>query len=89
MGATGQGKVGRVNRVNLRGCFVMKSLADGLFERGVGAEPPKSGRRRSRTSYRPGEYRRPRDTGGTLPGRISHVWNVVTPSGSGHECCAR
>src|ERR1035437_4826877 len=65
------------------------SLVDGLFERGVGAEPPKSGRRRSRISYRPGEYRRPRDTGGTHPGRFSCVWNVVIPSGSGPQGCAR
>src|SRR5664279_6172481 len=31
------------------------------------------------------EHRRPRDTGGTLPGRNSCVWNVVTPSGSGRQ----
>ena len=31
------------------------------------------------------EHRRPRDTGGTLPGRSSCVWNVVTPSGSGRQ----
>ena len=67
----------------------LRAIADGLFERGIGAEPWKSGRRRSRICGRPGEYRRPRDTGGTLPGRCLCVWNVVTPSGSGHEVCAR
>src|SRR6266849_6699334 len=34
---------------------------------------------------RPNEHRRPRDTGGTHPGRISCVWNVGTPMGSGHS----
>jgi hypothetical protein len=35
------------------------------------------------------EHRRPRDTGGTLPGRSLCVWNVATPSGSGCECRSR
>src|SRR5664279_5034019 len=33
----------------------------------------------------PGEHRRPRGKGGTHPGRISIVWNVVTPTGSGPD----
>src|ERR1019366_9656496 len=36
--------------------------------------------------HRPGEHRCPRGIGGTHPGRCLCVWNVVTPSGSGHEC---
>jgi hypothetical protein len=32
---------------------------------------------------RPGEHHRPRGTGGTQPGRVLSVRNVVTPSGSG------
>src|SRR5680860_617535 len=51
--------------------------------------PWKSGRRRSGTFCRPGEHRRPRDTGGTHPGRGSCVGNVVTPSGSGRSGCVR
>jgi hypothetical protein len=46
--------------------------------------PLGSGRRRLKTSGQPGEHRRPRGTGGTHPGRSSYVWNVVTPTGSGH-----
>jgi hypothetical protein len=34
---------------------------------------------------RPGGHRRPRGREGTHPGRNSIVWNVETPSGSGHE----
>ncbi len=33
----------------------------------------------------PGEHRRPRGREGTHPGRISQVWNVETPSGSGRQ----
>ncbi len=32
-----------------------------------------------------GEHRRPRGQGGTHPGRISCVWNVETPTESGHD----
>src|SRR6266545_482160 len=51
--------------------------------------PWKSGRRRSGIFCRPGEHRRPRDTGGTHPGRSSCVWNVVIPSGSGQKSWVR
>jgi hypothetical protein len=54
MGATGEGKTGRVNRVNLRWCLVIVSLADGLFERGVGTLPWKSGRRVKGHEFLPG-----------------------------------
>ena len=50
--------------------------------------PLRSGRRRPGIFCRPGEHRRPRDTGGTHPGRISCVWNVGTPTGSGGATCA-
>src|SRR5438132_1754797 len=47
--------------------------------------PLRSGRRRPGIFCRPNEHRRPRDTGGTHPGRISCVGNVGTPMGSGHS----
>jgi hypothetical protein len=45
--------------------------------------PLGSGRRRLVTRSQPRGHRRPRGTEGTHPGRISTVWNVTTPSGSG------
>lgn len=34
--------------------------------------------------FRLWEHRRCRGTGGAHPGRVSCVWNVTTPVGSGH-----
>ena len=45
----------------------------------------RSGRRRPGTASGRGEHRRPRGREGTHPGRISQVWNVETPSGSGRQ----
>jgi hypothetical protein len=35
-----------------------------------------------------GGHRRSRGIGGALPGRVSLVWNVTIPLGSGHELVA-
>ena len=83
-GVTGKGQTGRVNvsepPFDVSLCV---SLADGLLQAGCRGWPLESGRRRPGIFCRPGEHRRPRDTGGTHPGRISCVWNVGTPMGSG------
>ena len=78
-GATGERQTGRVKYLNL---WLMSRYGQ-LRWWVVGAErrdwPLRSGRRRSRNALGRDEHRRPRDTGGTHPGRSSSMRNAVTP----------
>ena len=78
-GATGERQIGRVKNVNLW----LMSREDELRRWDAVAEyrdwPLRCGRRRLGSPLNREEHRRPRDTGGTHPGRSSCVRNVVTP----------
>jgi len=80
-GATGERQTGRVKNLNLW----LMSREDEFRRWDVVAEcrdrPRRSGRRRLRSPLNREEHRRPRDIGGTHPGRISCVRNAVTPVG--------
>jgi hypothetical protein len=80
-GATGERQSGRVKNLNL---WLMSRYGQ-LRWWDAGAEykdsPLRSGRRRLRSPLDREEHRRPRDTGGTHPARISCVRNAVTPVG--------
>jgi hypothetical protein len=85
-GGYGQGadRTGEV-REPLSDVSLCVNLARWVVMAGWRGWPLRSGRRRSGIFCRSGGHRRPRDTGGTHPGRISYVWNVGTPMGSGHK----
>ena len=77
--ATGERQTGRVKHLNL---WLMSRYGqlrrwDAVAERKDW--PQKSGRRRLRNALSREEHRRPRDTGGTHPGRSSCMRNAVTP----------
>jgi hypothetical protein len=78
-GATGERQTGRVKHLNL---WLMSRYGH-LRWWDAGAEsrdwPLGSGRRRLRNALSREEHRRPRDTGGTHPGRSSCMRNAVTP----------
>jgi hypothetical protein len=78
-GVTGERQIGRVKNLNLR----LMSRYGQLRRWDAVAEPRDwplgSGRRRLGSPPSREEHRRPRDTGGTHPGRSSCVRNVVTP----------
>ena len=78
-GATGERQIGRVKNLNLR----LMSRYGQLRRWDAVAEhrdwPLGSGRRRLGSPPSREEHRRPRDTGGTHPGRSSCVRNAVTP----------
>ena len=80
-GATGERQIGRVKNLNL---WLMSRYGQ-LRWWNAGAEyrdwPLESGRRRLGSPPSREEHHRPRGTGGTHPGRISCVRNVVTPVG--------
>ena len=83
-GATGEGKTERVNtseppRMPRYGNSPRRVVLAGMIR----SEPLRIGRRRPGTVRRSCGHRRSRGTGGTRPGRISCVWNVETPLGSG------
>ncbi len=78
-GATGERQIGRVKNLNLRSMSRYGQLRrwDAVAEhRDWSLE---SGRRWLGSPPSPDEHRRPRDTGGTHPGRSSCVRNAVTP----------
>jgi hypothetical protein len=85
-GVTGKGKPGRVKNLNLR--LMPRHVDPRWWDAGTGSKdwPLGSGRRRLGMVPSRDEYRRPRGTGGTHPGRISCAWNVVTPVGV--RCCS-
>jgi hypothetical protein len=78
-GATGERQIGRVKYLNL---WLMSRYGQ-LRWWDAGAErrdwSQRSGRRRLGSALSREEHRRPRDTGGTHPGRSSCVRNAVTP----------
>ncbi len=86
-GATGERQIGRVKYLNLW----LMSRYGRLRWWDAGAErrdwPQRSGRRRLGSALSREEHRRPRDTGGTHPGRSSCVRNAVTPV-EVRCCCA-
>ena len=78
-GATGERQTGRVKYLNL---WLMSRYGQPrVMDAGAGRRdwPLRSGRRRLGSAPSRGEHRRPRDTGGTLPGRSSCMRNAVTP----------
>ena len=80
-GATGERQIGRVKNLNLRPMSRYGQLRrwDAVAEHRDW--PLRSGRRRLGSPPSRDEHRRPRDTGGTHPGRSSCVRNAVTPVG--------
>jgi hypothetical protein len=78
-GATGERQIGRVKNLNLRLMSRYGQLR--RWDAGAGQKdwPLGSGRRRLGSPPSREEHRRPRDTGGTHPGRSSCVRNAVTP----------
>ena len=78
-GATGERQIGRVKNLNLRLMSRYGQLR--RWDAGAGHKdwPLGSGRRRLGSPPSREEHRRPRDTGGTHPGRSSCVRNAVTP----------
>jgi hypothetical protein len=60
----------------------MNSSTDGRVLVGYRDWPLESGRRRLGNRRQPGVHRRPRDSEGAHPGRISFMRNVITPMGS-------
>src|SRR5882672_11098709 len=84
-GVTGEGKT---ERVNVSEPVVMPRYGNSPGRVvGVGmmrSGPLRIGRRRPRTDLRSRGHRCSRGKAGTRPGRISCVWNVVTPSGPSH-----
>ena len=84
-GVTGEGKPGRVKNLNLR--LMPRHVDPRWWDAGTGCKDWPLGSGRCRLGMVPSrdEYRRPRGTGGTHPGRISCAWNVVTPVGV--RCC--
>jgi hypothetical protein len=78
-GATGERQTGRVKTLNL---WLMSRYGQLRWWVGVAGRrdwPLRSGRRRSGNAPDRDEHRRPRDTGGTHPGRSSCMRNAVTP----------
>src|SRR5437660_454936 len=89
-GVTGEGKTERVNASepvvmprygNSPGRVVMVGMTR--------SGPLRIGKRRPSTDLRSRGHRCSRGIAGTRPGRISCVWNVVTPSGPSHSCGGR
>jgi hypothetical protein len=80
-GVTGEGKPGRVKNLNLR--LMPRHVEPRWWDAGTGCKDWPLGSSRRRLGMVPSrdEYRRPRGTGGTHPGRISCARNVVTPVG--------
>ncbi len=78
-GATGERQTGRVKHLNL---WLMSRYGQlRWWDAGAGRRdwPLRSGRRRLGSALSREEHRRPRDTGGTHPGRSSCMRNAVTP----------
>ena len=78
-GATGERQIGRVKYLNL---WLMSRYGQPRrWDAAAGRRdwPQRSGRRRLGSALSREEHRRPRDTGGTHPGRSSCVRNAVTP----------
>ena len=81
---TGEGKSGRVNKVNLRASPVMCGPGDGMWIWGVG---PAAGRRQCwlTSARQPGEHHGPGVEKAPGTGRVSKVRNAETPSRSGRS----
>jgi len=79
--ATGERQTGRVKNLNLRLMSRYGELRRWDVVAGRRDWPLGSGRRWLRSPLSREEHRRPRDIGGTHPGRISCVRNAVTPVG--------
>jgi hypothetical protein len=78
-GATGERQTGRVKYLNL---WLMSRYGQLRWWDAVAGRrdwPLRSGRRRLGNAPSRDEHRRPRDTGGTHPGRSSLMRNAVTP----------
>lgn len=85
-GATGERQIGRVKNLNLWLMSRYGQLRRWDAVAGHKDWPLGSGRRWLGSPLSWEEHRRPRDTGGTHPGRSSCVRNAVTPLGSGRSC---
>ena len=78
-GVTGERQIGRVKYLNLWLMSRYGQLRWWDVAAGRRDWPQRSGRRRLGSALSREEHRRPRDTGGTHPGRSSCVRNAVTP----------